>query len=109
MARCITSAGVGSMPMPRLYCRHFVLDPQELGTLPLQSIAKGELSFQTINNEGKVVEMKRLPQPQERVVLREMEKQLKNAAFACVREINLCFRAIADEIAMLSGSVLQYS
>jgi small GTP-binding protein len=59
-------------------------DPKELGSLPLRSIAEGKLLFQSVGSDGAIVKAKRLPQAQERVVLREMERQLE--------ERGLCFR-----------------
>lgn len=51
-------------------------EPSELGALPLRSIAEGRLLFQTVERDGRILEMKRLPEAEERVVLREMERQL---------------------------------
>jgi small GTP-binding protein len=60
-------------------------DPSELGCLPLRSIAEGKLLFQTINRDGSIVDMKRLPEAEERVVLREMERQLEERGL-CLRQ-----------------------
>ena len=51
-------------------------DVAELGRLPLRSIAEGNLSYQRVERDGSVVDMKRLPPQDERVVLAEMERQL---------------------------------
>jgi len=59
--------------------------PDELGALPLTSIGQGKLLFQTVDREGGVAEMKRLPEAAERVVLREMERQLEERGL-CLRQ-----------------------
>jgi len=60
-------------------------DPSELGCLPLRSISEGKLLFQTVGHDGGIVEMKRLPEAEERVVLREMEWQLEERGL-CLRQ-----------------------
>lgn len=60
-------------------------DPTELGCLPLRSIAEGRLLFQTVERDGNIAEMKRLPAADERVVLREMERQLEERGL-CLRQ-----------------------
>jgi len=60
-------------------------EDEELGTLPLKAIEEGKLLFQTIDREGEIVETKRLPLRQERVVLREMERQLEERGL-CLRQ-----------------------
>lgn len=60
-------------------------DPSELGCLPLRSIAEGELLFQTVDRDGSVIDVKRLPETEERVVLREMERQLEERGL-CLRQ-----------------------
>ncbi|NTV46074.1 MAG: hypothetical protein HGB11_06045 [Chlorobiales bacterium] len=62
-------------------------DPSELGSLPLRSIAEGQLLFQTVDRDGSIVEMKRLPKVEERIVLQEMEKQLEERGL-CLRQGN---------------------
>jgi len=57
----------------------------ELGALPLRSIADGKLIYQSIGRDGASVEMKRLPPPEERVVLGEMERQLEERGL-CLRQ-----------------------
>ncbi|MBI1761388.1 MAG: hypothetical protein HYR56_08130 [Acidobacteria bacterium] len=60
-------------------------DPTELGCLPLRSIAEGRLLFQTVERDGNIAEMKRLDAADERVVLREMERQLEERGL-CLRQ-----------------------
>ncbi|MCB2156663.1 DUF4365 domain-containing protein, partial [bacterium] len=60
-------------------------DPTELGCLPLRSISKGKLVFQTVQRDGEIEEIKRLPEAEERVVLREMERQLEERGL-CLRQ-----------------------
>ncbi len=60
-------------------------DPSELGCLPLRSIAEGKLLFQTVDRDGGIVDMRRLPETEERVVLREMERQLEERGL-CLRQ-----------------------
>ena len=60
-------------------------DPSELGCLPLRSIAEGKLLFQTVERDGSILEMKRLPENEERIVLREMERQLEERGL-CLRQ-----------------------
>ena len=60
-------------------------DPTELGALPLRSIAEGRLLFQTVERDGSIIEMKRLAPADERVVLREMERQLEERSL-CLRQ-----------------------
>jgi len=60
-------------------------EPTELGCLPLRSIAEGRLLFQTVERDGSIVEMKRLQEAEERVVLREMERQLEERGL-CLRQ-----------------------
>ncbi|NOT09416.1 MAG: DUF4365 domain-containing protein [Gemmatimonadales bacterium] len=57
----------------------------ELGVLPLRSIAEGKLIYQSIGRDGAAVEMKRLPPVEERVVLGEMEQQLEQRGL-CLRQ-----------------------
>ncbi len=57
----------------------------ELGVLPLRSIAEGKLIYQSIGRDGSPVEMKRLPPAEERVVLGEMERQLMERGL-CLRQ-----------------------
>jgi len=59
----------------------------DLGVLPLQSIAEGKLIYQSIGRDGVPVEMKRLPAAEERVVLGEMERQLLQRSL-CLRQGN---------------------
>jgi small GTP-binding protein len=60
-------------------------EPSELGCLPLRSIAEGKLLFQTVERDGSIVDMRRLPEAEERVVLREMERQLEERGL-CLRQ-----------------------
>lgn len=60
-------------------------EPSELGCLPLQSIAEGKLLFQTVERDGSILEMKRLPEVEERIVLREMERQMEERGL-CLRQ-----------------------
>lgn len=61
-------------------------DERELGALPLGSIAEGKLIFQSQTHDGSnTIAMQRLPPEMERVVLREMEKQLEER-FICLRQ-----------------------
>jgi small GTP-binding protein len=60
-------------------------EPSELGCLPLRSIAEGNLLFQTVERDGSILEMKRLPGAEERVVLREMERQMEERGL-CLRQ-----------------------
>jgi small GTP-binding protein len=57
----------------------------ELGVLPLRSIAEGKLIYQSASQDGAVVEMRRLPPPEERIVLGEMERQLIERGL-CLRQ-----------------------
>lgn len=57
----------------------------DLGILPLRSIAEGKLIYQSIGRSGIPVEMKRLPPADERVVLGEMERQLEQRGL-CLRQ-----------------------
>ena len=57
----------------------------DLGVLPLRSIAEGKLIYQSIGRDGILTEMKRLPHAEERVVLGEMERQLELRGL-CVRQ-----------------------
>ncbi|HMG05762.1 MAG TPA: TIR domain-containing protein, partial [Chthoniobacterales bacterium] len=57
----------------------------DLGVLPLSSIAEGKLIYQSIKRDGVPVEMKRLPPAEERVVLGEMERQLEQRGL-CLRQ-----------------------
>jgi small GTP-binding protein len=56
-----------------------------LGVLPLRSIAEGKLIYQSIGRDGVQVEMKRLHPAEERVVLGEMERQLEQRGL-CIRQ-----------------------
>jgi WD40 repeat protein len=60
-------------------------DESELGCLPLRSIAEGKLVYQSVGRDGGIVDMKRLPLPEERVVLGEMERQLLERGL-CLRQ-----------------------
>ena len=61
-------------------------DERELGTLPLGAISNAKLLFQSMAHNGTdTIEMQRLPQEMERIVLREMEKQLEER-FICLRQ-----------------------
>lgn len=61
-------------------------DPRELGTLDLGAISEAKLVFQyTAHNGREQIDMARLPEPMERIVLREMEKQLEERAI-CLRQ-----------------------
>ncbi|MEO5916694.1 MAG: TIR domain-containing protein [Luteolibacter sp.] len=57
----------------------------DLGVLPLRSIAEGKLIYQSIGRDGAPAEMKRLPPAEERVVLGEMERQLEQR-YLCLRQ-----------------------
>jgi hypothetical protein len=57
----------------------------DLGVLPLRSIAEGKLVYQSIGRDGTPVEMKRLGSADERVVLGEMERQLEQRGL-CLRQ-----------------------
>lgn len=57
----------------------------DLGVLPLRSIAEGKLIYQSIGRDGVPMEMKRLPPAEERVVLGEMERQLEQRGL-CLRQ-----------------------
>jgi small GTP-binding protein len=57
----------------------------DLGVLPLRSIAEGKLIYQSIGRDGAPVEMKRLPPAEERAVLAEMERQLEQRGL-CLRQ-----------------------
>jgi small GTP-binding protein len=56
-----------------------------LGVLPLRSIAEGKLIYQSIGRDGAPMDMKRLPAAEERVVLGEMERQLEQRGL-CLRQ-----------------------
>lgn len=56
-----------------------------LGCLPVQSIAKGDLVFQTTQADGKVVDEKRLTSHEETIVLQAMEQALIERKL-CVRQ-----------------------
>jgi small GTP-binding protein len=60
-------------------------DPKELGCLPLRTIAEGKLLYQSVGRDGVPTEMKRLPPPEERTVLGEMERQLMDRGL-CLRQ-----------------------
>ena len=57
----------------------------DLGVLPLRSIAEGKLIYQSIGRDGRSIEMKRLPAPEEKVVLGEMERELEQRGL-CLRQ-----------------------
>lgn len=57
----------------------------DLGVLPMKSIAEGKLIYQSIGRDGIPVIMKRLTAPDERVVLGEMERQLEQRGL-CLRQ-----------------------
>jgi WD40 repeat protein len=60
-------------------------DESELGRLPVRSIAEGELIYHSVSGDGSVVKMNRLSLPDERVVLAEMERQLRERGL-CVQQ-----------------------
>ncbi|UCE61727.1 MAG: DUF4365 domain-containing protein, partial [Phycisphaerales bacterium] len=60
-------------------------EENELGCLPLRSIAEGKLVYQSVGRDGEVSKMKRLPEAQERIVLGEMERQLMERGL-CLRQ-----------------------
>lgn len=61
-------------------------DEHELGALPLGAIAEGKLIFQSqAHNGSDTIAMQRLQPAMERIVLREMEKQLEER-FICLRK-----------------------
>ena len=62
-----------------------------LGCLPVQSIAKGELVFQTTQADGKVVEEKRLQPHDETIVLQAMEQALVERKLCLRQEGQLVF------------------
>ena len=62
-----------------------------LGCLPVQSIAKGELVFQTTQADGKVVEEKRLKPHEETIVLQAMEQVLIERKLCLRQEGQLVF------------------
>jgi small GTP-binding protein len=62
-----------------------------LGCLPVQSIAKGELVFQTTQADGKVVEEKRLQPHEETIVLQAMEQALVERKLCLRQEGQLVF------------------
>ena len=66
-------------------------DPSELGSLPLRSIADGKLLFQVVGRDGAIEDMKRLTAADERVVLREMERQLEERGLCLRQEDKLVF------------------
>ena len=51
-------------------------DERDLGSLPRESIARGELIYQFVGHDGEPTAMKRLEGTEERVVLGEMERLL---------------------------------
>jgi len=57
----------------------------DLGVLPLRSIAEGKLIYQSIGRDNIPTEMKRLAPNEERVVLGEMERQLEQRGL-CLRQ-----------------------
>jgi small GTP-binding protein len=57
----------------------------DLGTLPIRTIADGNLIYQSVGRDGRQVEVKRLPPPEERIVLGEMEQQLEKRGL-CLRQ-----------------------
>ena len=66
-------------------------DANELGRLPLRSIADGELIYLSAGGDGNVVQMKRLPPSDERVVLGEMERQLRERGLCLQQGDKLVF------------------
>jgi WD40 repeat protein/GTPase SAR1 family protein len=60
-------------------------DERKLGCLPLRRIAEGDLIYQSVDQNGEVTETKRLPRPEERVILGEMERQLFERGL-CLRQ-----------------------
>ena len=91
------------LPSPRKLTRWVLLQPgrinayaqavirtlcsaeNDLGRLPLRSIAERKLIYQSIGRDGVPVAMKRLPPAEERVVLGEMERQLEQRGL-CLRQ-----------------------
>lgn len=59
----------------------------ELGALPIRSIAEGKLVYQSTGRDGRQVDMKRLGPMEERVVLGEMERVLEERGL-CLRQGN---------------------
>ena len=57
----------------------------ELGVLPIRSIAERDLLYQSVGRDGTPVETMRLPPAEERVVLGEMERQLERRGL-CLRQ-----------------------
>lgn len=62
-----------------------------LGCLPIQSISKGELVFQTTEADGRVVEEKRLKPHEETIVLQAMEQALIERKLCLRQEGQLVF------------------
>lgn len=60
-------------------------DENELGRLPISSIAEGKLIYQSVTHNGTISEMKRLSPQSERIVLAEMEHQLLDRGL-CLRQ-----------------------
>jgi WD40 repeat protein len=60
-------------------------DVNELGRLPVRSIAEGKLIYHGVGSDGSVVKMNRLSSADERVVLAEMERQLRERGL-CVEQ-----------------------
>lgn len=63
----------------------------ELGALPLRSIAEGRLIYQSIGRDGQTIETTRLPAAEERVVLGEMERLLRERGLCLVQGDKLVF------------------
>lgn len=77
----------------------------DLGVLPLRSIAEGKLIYQSIGRDGVPVDMKRLPPAEDRVVLGRWSGNWSSAAFACDRATSSSSRAIADATARRCWSI----
>ncbi len=66
-------------------------EEQNLGCLPVQSIASGKLIFQARQASGEVVEQKRLGQREEPIVLQAMEQVLLERQLCLRQDGNLVF------------------
>lgn len=76
----------------------------DLGVLPLRSIAEGKLICQSIESDGAPVEMKRLPPAQERVELGEMGRQLEQRGLCPRRGDKRVFRSQASSFRPLASA-----
>jgi hydrogenase maturation factor len=81
----------------------------DLGVLPLRSIAEGKLIYQSIGRDGVLAEMKRLPLAEERVVLGEMERQLEQRGLCLRQGSKSSSPAIADATARRCWSIRRFS